>query len=158
MRAAQALSRPRQSDNPKGMATKAEQHRAATERSGPKKPKQSKHPRRSPPADTSLPGVGADARRGGAGSTAAQRKSNRARGKAAFALEDSATTPSRKSTRRSANHQKHASNLTRRETRSSHSPEFVAAASVARSTKVRGGGKKSTKKTVAPKTAKKSRR
>lgn len=120
------------------MATKAERFRAELERSGPKKAPRPKHPRRSPPADTSLPGVGADARRAGAGSSAARSASTRAGNKASVALEDSAGTPSRKSTRRGANRVKAASNLTRRTKREARSPESRAVAASAKATRVRG--------------------
>lgn len=106
------------------MATKAEQYRGETERSGPKKAKRARKARRDEPVDTARPGVSATARKVGAGSTAARNASKRAAKKATAALEDSARArPSRKSTRKSKNRAKQASNLTRRATRETTSPK-----------------------------------
>jgi hypothetical protein len=71
--------------------------------------------------DTSLPGVSASDRKAGGGSTAARNTRLRAR-RAAVTLEDSATKPSRKSTRKSANRQKAGSKQGRREKRKLHAP------------------------------------
>lgn len=82
------------------MATKAEEHRYWTERSGPKKPKAPPRPRRASKVDTALPGVSASDRR------AAPRDSAAAGRKAQYALERTEGRPSRKSTRKSANRQR----------------------------------------------------
>ncbi len=106
------------------MATKAEAFRSEAERSGPKKAKKPKKPRRDTPVDTAKPGVSATARKAGGGSTADRNRSEKAAGKASVALEDSARErPSRKSTRKSANRSKPDSNLARRATRKTTSPK-----------------------------------
>ncbi len=83
------------------MATKAERFRYEAERSGPKKAKQARPPRRAKPVDTSLPGASASDRR-----ASGRAESIRAGKKAQYALEDSAGKPSRKSTRKASNRQK----------------------------------------------------
>lgn|SRR5512145_409223 len=83
------------------MATKAEQFRYWTERSGPKKPKSPPRAPRHPEVDTSLAGVSATDRKAGA-----RKSSARAGKKAAYALETSAGKPSRKSTRKAGNRQR----------------------------------------------------
>lgn len=83
------------------MATKAEQFRYWTERSGPKKPKSPPRPRRDVPVDTSAPGVSATDRRGPPGNF-----SPSAARKAAYVLERGEGKPSRKSTRKAANRQR----------------------------------------------------
>jgi len=83
------------------MATKAQQFRYWTERSGPKKPKQSPRPRRDFPVDTSKPGVSASDRR-----TGPRKPSPKVAKKAAYALEIGDGRPSRKSTRKAANRQR----------------------------------------------------
>jgi hypothetical protein len=83
------------------MATKAEEFRYWQQRSGPKKPKRAPRDRRAASVDTSLAGVSATDRRAGP-----RKPSARAGRKAVFALEESATRPSRKSTRKAANRQK----------------------------------------------------
>jgi hypothetical protein len=89
------------------MATKSEMHRYWQERSGPKKPKSPPRPRRDTPVDTALPGVSATDRRVGGGSTARRNWSQRAAAQGVYVLEESATgTPSRRSTRKSANRSK----------------------------------------------------
>jgi hypothetical protein len=88
------------------MATKAERYRAAAERAKPGRPKQSKPRKRTYGIDTAMPGVSVTDRRAGGTSTALR---NRSYGKkAAFAYEDTLAPerPSRKSSRRSSNHQK----------------------------------------------------
>ncbi|CAN5724282.1 hypothetical protein BH11MYX4_BH11MYX4_65690 [soil metagenome] len=106
------------------MATKAQAARAKADRSGPKKAKSPKRPRRDSPVDTAQPGVSATDRKAGGTSTAARNRSKRAGHKAGAALEDSAKArPSRKSTRKSANRSKRDSNLARRATRKTTSPK-----------------------------------
>jgi hypothetical protein len=84
------------------------------------------------PIDTSQPGVSASDRRAGGGSTA-RRNSERNTAGATSALEDSARDrPSRKSTRKSANHAKSDSNLQRRQIRRVTSPQARAVRSNAR--------------------------
>jgi hypothetical protein len=83
------------------MATKAEEFRYWLERSGPKKPKSPPRPRRDLVVDTSKPGVSATDRKAGP-----RKESVHAGRKAAYVLEDSATKPSRRSTRKSSNRQK----------------------------------------------------
>src|SRR5262247_3733988 len=87
------------------MATRAERARWERERSGPKKPKQAKR-RRDFPVDTALPGMSATDRKAGLLDTADRNRSRRAGKKGGVILESSATTPSRKSTRRSKGHMK----------------------------------------------------
>jgi ribosome-associated translation inhibitor RaiA len=73
--------------------------------------------------DTSLPGVSATDRKAGGGSTARRNLKKNLAGLTS-ALEDSAqSTPSRKSTRRSAGRAKRDNNLQQRETRKLHSPK-----------------------------------
>jgi len=72
--------------------------------------------------DTSLPGVSATDKKAGAGSTAARNVQLRPR-RATVTLEDSARPrPSRKSTRRSANRTKAASQIARARKRAHHAP------------------------------------
>lgn len=79
------------------------------------------------PADTSLPGVAADDTKGGGDSTADRNRAVHAAKKATFVLEESETgQPSRKSTRRSENHIKAATNLQRRQIRATTSPKVRA--------------------------------
>ncbi|MGC4090708.1 MAG: hypothetical protein QM756_23120 [Polyangiaceae bacterium] len=95
----------------KSQLTQAEQLR----NSRPPRPKQEKPPRRDIPVDTSLPGVSASDRHVGNGHTAPRNLRAHAVG---AALEDSATgKPSRKSTRKSAGHEKLATALTRQQIR-----------------------------------------
>lgn len=84
------------------MATKAEQFRYWTERSGPKKAKSPPKPRRDDPVDTSLAGVSATDRKAGF----PRKPSKRAGKKAEYVLEVSAGKPSRKSTRKAGNRQR----------------------------------------------------
>ncbi|HET9958509.1 MAG TPA: hypothetical protein VFQ61_28640 [Polyangiaceae bacterium] len=58
--------------------------------------------------------------------------------KAGTALEDSATTPSRRSTRGSANHGRPSAQLERRQKRATHAPETVSSRAAAQSVRVRG--------------------
>ncbi len=84
------------------MATKAEEFRYWTERSGPNKPKSAPRRRRDAGVDTSKAGVSATDRRAGRGEPSA-----RTGKKAAYALERSATAkPSRRSTRKAGNRQR----------------------------------------------------
>jgi hypothetical protein len=83
------------------MSTKAEEFRYWTERSGPKKPKSPPRQRRDLAVDTSKPGVSATDRKAGA-----RKESGRAGKKAAYALETSGKSPSRRSTRASKNRQR----------------------------------------------------
>lgn len=83
------------------MATKAEQFRYWTERSGPKKQKSPPRARRDVLVDTSKPGVSATDRR------AAPREDSPSAGKKApYRLERSEGKPSRKSTRKASNRQR----------------------------------------------------
>jgi hypothetical protein len=104
------------------MATKAQLFRYQAERSGPKLPKKPPKPRRDYPVDTAKPGVSATDRKAGGDSSAGRNRSDAAAKNAAYALEDSRTRPSRRSTRRSRNRQKPDSNLKRRQTRATTSP------------------------------------
>jgi hypothetical protein len=72
--------------------------------------------------DTSLPGVSETDRKAGGGSTAARNTKLRLRGMG-YTLEDSATKPSRKSTRKSANRAKSGSKLGRRQRSKLHAPK-----------------------------------
>lgn len=78
------------------MATKAEQFRYRTERSGPKKAKSPARPRKDDPVDTSQSGVSATDRRAGFPRKASAAVS----AKATHAFEPTAAQPSRKSTRK----------------------------------------------------------
>ena len=82
------------------MATKAQTFRYLAERSGPDRASKPKK-RRDAATDTSKPGVSATDRKAGGGSSAARNRSLHAARKGGVKLEDSQTTPSRKSTRRS---------------------------------------------------------
>jgi len=114
------------------MATKAETFRSKKQRSGPKKAKSPRRPRRDTVVDTAKPGVSATDRKAGGTSTAARNRSKKAGRKAGAALEDSASArPSRKSTRKSANRAKRDSNLARRATRKTTSPKARARRAVA---------------------------
>ncbi len=72
--------------------------------------------------DTAAPGVTATDRKAGGGSSAARNTKLRRAGMG-YTLEDSATKPSRKSTRKSANRAKSGSQLARRTRRKVHSPK-----------------------------------
>ena len=85
------------------MSTKAEDFRYQQERSGKKLPKQPRQPRRDSPVDTSRPGVSASDRQ----PLVVHMPSGHAARKAPYALEVSAGRPSRLSTRKAANRQKH---------------------------------------------------
>jgi hypothetical protein len=103
------------------MATKAEQFKALVQRSGRKPARPSEHKHR--PA---TPAAGP--RRVRLDPAAVHNLSNRAGRKAEVKLEESQTgRPSRKSTRRSANKGKLASNLERRQNRRTNSPQSRAA-------------------------------
>lgn len=114
--------------------TEAFAYRAA--RSGPKKPSQSRRPRRDRVVDTSLPGVSATDRKVGLRTTSERNRSNRAERKAAYVLEDGRPPrPSRKSTRQSKNRIKADNPIRWTETLKSASPKRRAAsASAARKT------------------------
>jgi hypothetical protein len=87
------------------MATRAERFKSESQRKGgatpsTKKPRGGR--RLAATADTTQPGVGADARRWGGSSTAARNRSKHAARRATYALEDSraeTSRPSRKATR-----------------------------------------------------------
>jgi hypothetical protein len=111
------------------MATKAERFKAEKERSGPKRSPQPKRrvTKESPPAKK------AGRRTVDPEHTATRTVSKSAARKAETALEDSASgTPSRKSTRSGANRSKPASNLARRATRKTASPEARAEKNMAK--------------------------
>ncbi len=115
------------------MVRKAEQARRASERTVPGKAKAPAKKRRDVPVDTSQPGVSASDRKIGKGATAKRNVSQAAEKKASWVLEDSTTdTPSRKSTRKAANHAKPDSNLRQRETRETTSPTARARRATAR--------------------------
>jgi hypothetical protein len=129
------------------MATKAERFKAAEQRkrqnpgakAKPKKPRGGR--RLAMTADTAAPGVGADARRWGGESTGARNVSKHAGRKAAYDLEDSRATsarPSRKSTRKSGNRQKHGAQLRSRELLRTTSPR----ARAERATRTREAGQR----------------
>jgi len=104
------------------MLSKARSFRLATQRPKPKAPT-IRRPGLPAPS-TALPGVSATDKKKGAGNSALREKGPRHERKASVVLEDSLTgRPSRKSTRRSANHQKPDSNLQRRQTRKTTSPK-----------------------------------
>jgi len=116
------------------MATKAEKFRSTTERSGAKKPKAPRKPRRDVDVDTAKPKTSATDRKAGGTSTAARNRSKKAAGKASSALEDSVPgkRPSRKSTRKSANRSKPDTNLALRATRKTTSAKARARRSIAK--------------------------
>lgn len=103
------------------MATRAEQARYEMERAKPKKAKKPPKPRRDIGVDTSLPGTSATDRRAGFGSSGARNLKKKGSRKATVKMEDSVGRPSRKSTRKAANHSKPGNNLTRRQIRRSSS-------------------------------------
>lgn len=132
------------------MATKAERFRAREERSGEKKAKAPKRPRRDLVVDTSKPGVSASDRKVSPRASAERNASTRAGEKdSAVVLEDSAGKPSRKSTRRSKGGAKTTSNLKRRQTRRVTSP--AARAGRAKSTRKASAMAKAKRKTSTPK-------
>ncbi len=94
------------------MSTKAEDFRYEMERSGKKRPKQPPRVRRDLPVDTSKPGVSATDRH----PLLVHTPSEHAARKAAYALEVSATRPSRLSTRKGANRQKNDSQFRQKRT------------------------------------------
>jgi hypothetical protein len=108
-----------------GMATRAERFKS-DEQLKQRRPRASKSKKHFP-GETLTPD--GPAKKRGVGHTATRNVSVHAQKKATFALDDSATTPPRKSTRKSANRSKADSNLRRREQRSDHSPEVKAAKS-----------------------------
>lgn len=120
------------------MATKAQQFKAAQLVSGPKRAPAPKRPRRDVPVDTAKPGVSATDRKAGKGSTAARNKNARAGKKAQVELDDSATKPSRKSTRQSANRGRVSTNLERNEQRERRKPVARADAARAKAKTVSG--------------------
>ncbi len=105
------------------MTTKAHEFRAQAERSGPKKAKR--------PASklTKAPG------KRGVGATAKRHPSGHAERRGGPALEDSATKPSRKSTRKSVDHTKRTTNQQLKAKRKSSSPTSVAERAKSRSGK-----------------------
>lgn len=105
------------------MATKAQRFRYQAEREKPGKPKQPKRPRRDTVVDTALPGVSATDRKAGGKLPGERNLSQAAARKASYALEETSTRPSRKSTRKSANRQKADSQLERQQTRALRSPK-----------------------------------
>ena len=105
------------------MSTRAEQARYAMERAKPKKAKKPPKPRRDIGVDTSLPGTSATDRRAGNGSSGPRNLKKKGSRKATVKMEDSVGRPSRKSTRKAANHSKPGNNLTRRQIRRSSSPK-----------------------------------
>jgi len=122
------------------MATRAQEFKYRTQRSGKPRAKLPARPRRDVPVDTSKPGISATARRAGGGSTAARNRKKKTV-RATYALEDSAQrNPSRKSTRKSSGRIKAASNLARRETRRTASPKRRQRKAHAKRTRVRGKG------------------
>jgi len=114
------------------MATKAEIFRYHQERRGPKLPKRPRPPRRDAPVDTAKPGVSATHRKAGYGSTAERNRSKSAGRKAPYALEDSRTRPSRKTTRGGANRQRPDVELKKRQVRATRSPASRASRNAAR--------------------------
>lgn len=104
------------------MATKAERFHASAERSGPKKAKAPKRPRRDVVVDTAQPGVSATDRKAGAKDSARRNASERVAKKGGAVLESSAGKPSRKSTRKSSGRAKQTTNLELREERRISSP------------------------------------
>jgi hypothetical protein len=87
------------------------------ERAKPKKAKQPRKPRRDVGVDTSLPGTSATDRLAGNGPAAARNLKKNGSRKATVKMEVSVGQPSRKSTRKAANHAKPGNNLTRRQIR-----------------------------------------
>jgi hypothetical protein len=125
------------------MATKAERFKAAEQRkrqkpadSKPKKPRGGRRLART--AHTAQPGVAADDRVWGGESTGARNVSKHAERKAAYDLEDSRASsgrPSRKSTRKSGNRQKHGTQQKTRQTMRTRSPRARAEKAAAAATK-----------------------
>ncbi|UJR82251.1 hypothetical protein [Sandaracinus amylolyticus] len=97
------------------------------------------------PVDTSKKGISATDKKAGGESTA-RRNSRKNAASARYALEDSKSVPSRKSTRRSGNSQKADNQLKSRTTRNTTSPEARARRASVSATRTRGGGR------VAPRT------
>lgn len=102
------------------MLRKALKFKRDQTRPTPKAP--SKKKKKKPSVDTAKPGVSASDKKVGAGTSGKRNFSKAAKKKAAFALEDSVTSASRKSTRKSSNRQKPDSQLKRRATRRTTAP------------------------------------
>jgi hypothetical protein len=120
----------------RGMATRAEEFKAAEQRKRPRLPE--RLDRVPPPGlvvDTSLPGTSATLRRKGGLSTAARNRAAHAGRKASFALQDSLAParPTRKSTRSGENRVKPENNYERRQKRRDSSPARRAEKAAARS-------------------------
>lgn len=122
------------------MATKAEAFKANQILSKPRRAPKRKRPRKDTPVDTAAPGVSATHRKVGKGATAKRNRSARAGRKAEVQLENSATKPSRRSTRASKNRGLLATSLERAKKRKGRAPTRKAAAARAKATKVRGHG------------------
>jgi hypothetical protein len=119
----------------KGAPAKAEQSEQGLKQSGKRAAPNLKRPQ-DKPVDTSARGVAADDKKAGGGQTADRNRSAHAAKKATYALENSEQeTPSRKSTRRSANRIKPDSQLKRRQTRATTSPKARAAKAQANAVK-----------------------
>jgi hypothetical protein len=114
------------------MATKAELFRYRLQRSKPDRPKRRPRRRRDTPVNTALPGTSATDRKVGAGATAARNRSRSAAAKTPYALEDSRTRPSRRSTRGGANKQRQDVQLRKKKLRAVRSPTRRAARNRAR--------------------------
>lgn len=101
------------------MATRAERFKADEQRQH-QHPAKSKVKKKFPGETMTKDGP---AKKRGVGNTGTRNASGHGERAATFALEDSATKPSRKSTRKSSNHSKFDSNLRRRAERADHKPE-----------------------------------
>jgi hypothetical protein len=110
----------------KGAMPNAEQSEQGIAQSGKRTSPGRKRPQ-DKPVDTSAPGVSVTNKKGGGSETGDRNRSAHAAKKASYALESSEEgTPSRKSTRRSANRIKPDSQLKRRQTRATTSPKAQA--------------------------------
>ena len=117
------------------MATRAQEFRALAERSGPKRAKRPWKPKVQN-ANTALPGVSATDKKRGRGDTAARNVSMHAERHGGPALETSATTPSRKSTRKSVDHTKRTTTQQLRAIQKASAPKTRAARARVRARKV----------------------
>mgnify|MGYP001468941625 CR=1 FL=1 len=117
------------------MTTKAHEFRAQAERSGPKKAKRAPSKLVKHTGDAAQPGGSVTGKKRGVGKTATRHPSEHAERRGGPALEDSATKPSRKSTRKSVDHTKRTTNLQLKAQRKSGSPTSVAERAKGRSGK-----------------------
>jgi hypothetical protein len=112
------------------MATKADQYRAQVEQDNSRAKPHLRKVKKHHPGEVMT--ENGPAKKRGVGHTATRNVSHHAEKKATVALDDSATKPSRKSTRKSANRSKFESSLHIHQINANRSPDFRAAQATAR--------------------------